>query len=75
MPIEAGHHGRSAAINGPHTAVTATATGLERLAVALDGRYAIVRTLGSGGMATVYLAHDMRHDRHVAVKVLARLRA
>jgi serine/threonine-protein kinase len=70
VPIEPGHHGRSAAINGPHTAVTATATGLERLAAALDGRYTILRTLGSGGMATVYLAHDMRHDREVAVKVL-----
>ena len=40
------------------------------LAAALSGRYAIEREIGSGGMATVYLAHDVRHDRHVALKVL-----
>ena len=37
---------------------------------ALDGRYAIVRELGAGGMATVYLAEDLKHQRQVAVKVL-----
>src|SRR6476646_8475287 len=37
---------------------------------ALADRYAIERELGAGGMATVYLAHDIRHDRPVAVKVL-----
>lgn len=37
---------------------------------ALADRYAIERELGAGGMATVYLAHDVRHDRQVAVKVL-----
>jgi serine/threonine-protein kinase len=46
-----------------------TAT-MERLRAALTGRYAIERELGSGGMATVYLAHDLKHDRNVAVKVL-----
>ena len=40
------------------------------LAEALADRYAIERELGAGGMATVYLAHDIRHDRKVAVKVL-----
>ncbi|HEV7992787.1 MAG TPA: protein kinase [Gemmatimonadaceae bacterium] len=40
------------------------------LTSALDGRYAIVRELGSGGMATVYLAEDLKHQRQVAVKVL-----
>jgi eukaryotic-like serine/threonine-protein kinase len=40
------------------------------LATALDGRYRIERELGTGGMATVYLAHDLRHNRKVAVKVL-----
>jgi len=43
---------------------------LERLNVALAGRYAIGRELGSGGMATVYLATDLKHQRTVAVKVL-----
>ena len=36
----------------------------------LTGRYRIERQLGAGGMATVYLAHDVRHDRRVAMKVL-----
>jgi Tol biopolymer transport system component len=43
---------------------------LPRLAQALEGRYAPERELGAGGMATVYLAHDVRHDRQVALKVL-----
>ena len=43
---------------------------LSRLQTALSGRYEIQRELGSGGMATVYLAHDVKHDRDVAIKVL-----
>ena len=43
---------------------------LLRLKAALAGRYTIELELGQGGMATVYLAHDVRHDRRVAVKVL-----
>ncbi len=43
---------------------------IERLNAALEGRYRIERELGSGGMATVYLAEDLRHQRKVAVKVL-----
>jgi serine/threonine protein kinase/tetratricopeptide (TPR) repeat protein len=43
---------------------------LDRLAAALAGRYALERELGSGGMATVYLAEDLKHRRKVAVKVL-----
>jgi len=41
-----------------------------RLTRALDGRYRLERELGAGGMATVYLAEDMRHHRRVAIKVL-----
>jgi serine/threonine-protein kinase len=43
---------------------------VEQLAVALADRYHLERELGAGGMATVYLAHDLRHDREVAIKVL-----
>ena len=43
---------------------------LSRLTSALTDRYSIERELGAGGMATVYLAHDVRHDRSVALKVL-----
>ncbi len=42
----------------------------ERLKTALADRYAIEREIGSGGMATVYLAEDIKHHRKVAVKVL-----
>jgi len=42
----------------------------ERLSSALGDRYRIERELGQGGMATVYLAHDVKHDRKVALKVL-----
>src|SRR4026208_773293 len=42
----------------------------DRLAAALSDSYRIERELGAGGMATVYLAHDVRHDRKVAIKVL-----
>ncbi len=43
---------------------------LEELTQALEGKYRIVREVGRGGMATVYLAEDLRHGRDVAVKVL-----
>ncbi len=42
----------------------------ERLSAALADRYRIERELGQGGMATVYLAQDLKHDRQVAIKVL-----
>jgi serine/threonine protein kinase len=43
---------------------------LSRLSAALADRYRIERELGQGGMATVYLAEDLKHDRKVALKVL-----
>ena len=42
----------------------------QELADALRDRYVLQRELGRGGMATVYLARDLRHDRPVALKVL-----
>src|SRR5690349_19413289 len=43
---------------------------VERLGASLEGRYEIERELGVGGMATVYLARDIRHRRRVALKVM-----
>ena len=42
----------------------------EALRVALAERYVIERQIGAGGMATVYVARDIKHDRRVALKVL-----
>ncbi len=46
------------------------ASQLDRLRTAFEGTYDIERELGAGGMATVYLARDLKHDRRVAIKVL-----
>ena len=43
---------------------------LDKLRTALTNRYRVEREIGVGGMATVYLARDLRHDRDVAIKVL-----
>ena len=40
---------------------------LNQVATALEGRYEIKEELGSGGMATVFLAHDLQYEREVAV--------
>ena len=45
-----------------------TAAVVGRLNAALEGRYAIERELGEGGMATVYLAADLEYGRKVALK-------
>ena len=45
-------------------------TDIGRLTSSLADRYRIERELGTGGMATVYLAHDLRHGRDIAIKVL-----
>ncbi len=44
---------------------------ITRLNAALEGRYRIESELGEGGMATVYLADDIKHERKVALKVLS----
>jgi serine/threonine-protein kinase len=41
---------------------------ISRLQEALSDRYRIQREIGQGGMATVYLAQDLKHDRKVAIK-------
>ncbi|MCH7876305.1 MAG: hypothetical protein IH965_13545 [Gemmatimonadetes bacterium] len=43
---------------------------IDRLSTALADRYRVEREIGAGGMATVYLAKDLKHDRKVALKVL-----
>ena len=50
--------------------MTDLAASAGRIAAALGDRYRIERELGQGGMATVYLAEDIKHDRKVALKVL-----
>ena len=47
--------------------ILTVSTSIERLSAALADRYRIDRELGAGGMATVYLAADLKHDRNVAI--------
>jgi len=54
----------------PDDVASAGAQQYNALSGALADRYRIERVLGEGGMATVYLAHDLKHDRKVALKVL-----
>ena len=42
---------------------------MQRVATVLSDRYRVERELGAGGIATVYLAHDLKHERDVAIKV------
>ncbi len=53
--------------SGADEAVTES---LKRISAVLSDRYRIERELGAGGMATVYLARDVKHERQVAIKVL-----
>ena len=54
----------------PDDVASAGAQQYNALSGALADRYRIEPVLGEGGMATVYLAHDLKHDRKVALKVL-----
>src|SRR6185295_7769179 len=65
MPEQRDASGRPRARDGESTSEL-----FEQLAARLADRYRLVREVGSGGMATVYLARDARHDRDVAIKVL-----
>ena len=58
------------AISLPGTRAPAGDAIADRLRAALEPRYRIEREIGQGGMAVVFLAHDLRHDRPVAIKVL-----
>src|SRR6266480_4568469 len=60
------NHGRIVSLPSPRH----MADLLERVRASLAGRYTIERELGRGGMATVYRARDLKHDRPVALKVL-----
>src|SRR3954469_16409004 len=54
----------------PHSRDKSASRSYQPLTTALADRYRIERELGAGGMATVYLASDLKHDRKVAIKVL-----
>jgi serine/threonine-protein kinase len=58
------------AISLPGVRGTLSEAVADRLRAALGNRYRVEREIGEGGMAVVYLAHDLRHDRRVALKVL-----
>ena len=63
-------HKRSCRVRTYTAPCCSVSTDSSRLVEALSDRYRIEREIGAGGMATVYLAHDLRHGRDVAIKVL-----
>jgi len=63
-------HARTIRSDEGFEAVAAPSDYLARLTAALSGKYALESELGQGGMATVYLAEDLKHERKVAVKVM-----
>ena len=67
MPVETDELPGGSSLGWAETGMTQQT---QRLNTGLSGRYHIERQLGEGGMATVYLAHDIKHDRQVALKVL-----
>ncbi len=60
----------SPALSSPPSEGSASISRTAQLAAALADRYTLDREIGAGGMATVYLAHDIKHERDVAIKVL-----
>src|SRR5262249_16627623 len=66
----AGGDHRSSIADSTSPLTASVAENSSALADALRDRYRIERELGRGGMATVYLAHDLKHDRLIALKVV-----
>ena len=63
--------GNAIAANAARGVPSGTVTEIfERLTAALADRYAVVRRVGGGGMADVFLARDRKHGREVALKIL-----
>src|SRR4051794_27030238 len=61
--------GRSVHTEHPLLARGTMSQAIDQLQATFAGRYTVERELARGGMATVYLARDIRHDRRVAIKV------
>jgi len=61
---------RQPALGAPAVSDSPRMSTTDTLSESLAGQYRIDREIGAGGMATVYLAHDLRHERKVAIKVL-----
>src|SRR6476646_6691648 len=71
MPIRHEHDSPPDMGSSPFTLTADAAAIADRLTATLGDRFRVDRELGAGGMATVYVAHDLRHDRLVAIKVFS----